>query len=72
MLPFGEPSGSIQQISATLVVNGIYYNNNPDKLSGSIQIDSLTTNRIHGLFSMTLYNGADSVEITKGLFESDL
>ena len=59
-------------INYSQLITGAVYRNKHDVLSGSIKIDSLTTNRIKGSFNVTCWYGADSVNISNGSFVGNL
>lgn len=65
---FGHISGQHKGIKATYTISGNQYNSNYEALSGSLIIDSLTTKRIKGSFSVTCWNGTQAADVTNGSF----
>ena len=65
---FGYTHGQRKGADASFLTLNDHYNSKHDEISGSINIDSLTTKRIKGSFAVTCWNGTRSADITNGTF----
>ena len=55
----------------TYNIDNIIYPGNNTVLSGAVTIDTLTTNRIHAVFTITCGNGTQTVDIRNGVLAGD-
>ncbi|MEP6676157.1 MAG: hypothetical protein ABJA78_13425 [Ferruginibacter sp.] len=69
---FGRNAANSKQIKAKCMMGGIDYFNDSTALTGSIQIDSFTTKRIHASFNVKCWHGTQSVTINNGKLAGDI
>jgi len=65
---FGPNPGRSKEIKAYCYINNTSFNNAANITSGTIKIDVFTAQKIEGTFSVTCWNGTQSVIITNGTF----
>ncbi len=69
---FGYNAATKKGADMTFSTGGIDFVNDKTILSGSITIDSLTSSRIKGTFSVNCWNGVQQLNITNGSFVGEL
>ncbi|MEO6358604.1 MAG: hypothetical protein ABIU77_06820 [Ferruginibacter sp.] len=65
---FGDVPADSTSIRAKCIFNGIDYLSDSTLMSGSIIIDTLTSNRIHAIFNVPCVHGGYTVDVKNGSF----
>ena len=64
-------AGLRSAVMTSCTIDNIIYPGNNTVLSGAVTIDTLTTNRIHAVFTITCGNGTQTVDIRNGVLAGD-